>query len=373
MKIALVHDYLKEYGGAERVLETFHEIWPDAPLYTSVYLPDFLGPHQKRFRNWDIRTTFLQSLPFKEKLLSFFRFFGPLIFKSINLKDYDVVLVSASGTYTSPNYVRIGEKTTLITYYHTPPRYLYGYPTATPWRKVWWRKVLYVFGQIPMHLLRILDFKAAQIPNFVIANSHEVAKRIKKFYARSPIIIYPPVDIPKVSQKSKAKGQKSYFLAGGRLARPKRIDLAVSACTKLGLPLKVFGKEFAGYGDELKSLAGPTVEFLGEVTDEKKSELMAGARAYIFPSEFEDFGITPVEAMAVGAPVIALRSGGVMETVIEGKTGVFFNQATTESLVKVIKKFTKLRWDEKIIKKHAKKFSKERFVNEFKKFVTSIS
>ena len=366
MKIALVHDYLKEYGGAERVLETFHEIWPKAPVYTTVYIPRFLGPHRKRVEKWDIRPSFLQHVPMKGKLLSPFRFIGPYIFKSINLKEYDVVIVSAAGTYTSPNFVNVGPETLHICYYHTPPRYLYGYPTAASWQNAWWKKILYVCGQVPMHFLRMADFKAAQRPDYVLANSKEVAARIEKFYRRKAKVIYAPVDIPKGLQKPK---EKKYYLAGGRLARPKRVDLAIKVCTKLNLPLKIFGKDFAGYGEELRKMAGPTVEFLGEVTDKKKWELMAGAKAYIFPAEFEDFGITPVEAMAAGAPVIALRSGGVIETVVDGKTGIFFDEANTTSLTKAIRKFekTKIRSEDCI--KQAQKFSTERFKKEIEMFV----
>jgi len=366
MKIAFVHDYLKEYGGAERVLETLHEIWPKAPIYTTVYLPKFSGPHRKRVERWEVKPSFLQYIPMKGKLLSPFRFIGPLIFKSMDLKEYDVVIVSAAGTFTSPNFIKTGPKTLHICYYHTPPRYLYGYPTAALWKSVWWRKILYIFGQVPMHFLRMADFKAAQRPNFVLANSKEVAARIEKFYRRKAKVIYPPVDIPKGLPKTK---EKKYYLTGGRLARPKRVDLAVKVCTKLNIPLKVFGKEFAGYGKELREMAGPTVEFLGEVTDKKKWELMAGAKAYIFPAELEDFGITPVEAMAAGTPVIAFRSGGVVESVVDGKTGVFFDKASTNSLTKAIKKFEKSKIKPEDCINQAKKFSKERFKKQIKTFV----
>ncbi len=366
MKIALVHDYLKEYGGAERVLEALHEIWPKAPIYTTVFIPRFLGPHRKRVEKWNVKPSFLQYIPMKGKLLSPFRFIGPLIFKSMNLKEYDVVIVSAAGTYTSPNFINVGPKTLHVCYYHTPPRYLYGYPTAASWQDAWWKKGLYVLGKIPMHFLRMADFKAAQRPDFVLANSKEVAARIEKFYRRKAKVIYPPVDIPKKLIKPK---KKNYYLAGGRLARPKRVDLAVKACTELELPLKVFGKNFAGYGDELRKMAGPTVEFMGEVTDKKKWELMAGAKAYIFPAELEDFGITPVESMAAGTSVIAFRSGGVMETVIDGKTGVFFDEASTVSLIKGIKKFEKSNIKSEDCLKQAKKFSTERFKKEMETFI----
>lgn len=366
MKIALVHDYIKEYGGAERVLETLHEIWPDAPVFTTLYLPSYLGPHKGRFKNWDIRTSWFQYLPFKAKLISPIRLVAPFVFSSFDFSGYDVVIVSATGAY-NPNLIR-KNSAVQICYCHTPPRYLYGYKTAREWKN----NILFrIVGEIVNHILRMVDYQSSQNVDFFIANSRNVAARIKKFYKKSSVVVYPPVDNSKLkSQKSKlhVKSQ-SYFLCGGRLARPKHIDIAVLACTKLGVPLKVFGKTFAGYGDELKKIAGPTVEFLGEVTDEEKAELMIGAKAFIFPAEDEDFGITPVEAMAVGTPVVAYRSGGAMETVIEDKTGILFDELTVNALISGIKAFEKTKFNSAVIKQHAQKFSKERFKREIKQFV----
>lgn len=371
MKVALVHDYLKEYGGAEMVVEALHEIWPNAPVYTTVFLPEFAGPHKKKVEKWNVQTTLLQYLPFKEKLLSPFRLIAPLVFKMIDLSDYDLVIVSAAGTYTSPNFIKTGKNTLHICYCHAPPRYLYGYPVANPWGEVTWRRILKFFGQVPMHFLRMIDFKAAQIPDYFIANSNEVAARIDKFYKRNANVIYPPVDIPKLDIEAKEGG---FYLTGGRLTRHKGQALAVEACTRLGLPLKVFGGTFASYGaEDLKKFAGPEVEFLGEVTDEEKWELFRKAKALLFPSEYEDFGIIPVEAMAAGTPVIALGQGGVLETVVDGKTGILFHERKPESLIEAIEKFEKMKWDRKKIAAHAQKFSKERFMREISEFVDGIS
>lgn len=374
MKIAIVHDYLKEYGGAERVVETLLEIWPKAEVYTTVFLPSYAGPHRERIEKWKIKTSFLQHFPLKAKLISLFRFIAPLVFKSFDLSKYDLVITSTAGTYTSPNFVKIGKKTLLIQYCHTPPRYLYGYPTANDWTNNWFRKILLVMGAIPMHFLRMLDFKFAQLPKYIIANSQEVARRIEKFYRRKAMVIYPPVEIPHSSQFT-VHSSRDYYLIGGRVSRHKGHDIAIKAFTKLGLPLKVFGGTFASYGlDQFKKDTGKNIEFLGEVTEEEKWELMKGAKAFIFPSEQEDFGIIPVEAMAVGTPVIALNQGGVKETVIDGKTGVFFNERTVESLIKAVKRF-----DESIHRSikaedciaQAKKFSKERFKKEMLQFVNT--
>ena len=373
MKVAIVHDYLKEYGGAERVVEALLEIWPGAPVYTTVFLPKFAGPHRGRVEKWKVRTTWLQYLPFKAKLLSPFRFIAPWIFKNIDLSDYGLVIVSAAGTYTSPNFVKTGKKTKLICYCHTPPRYLYGYPVANPWDEVIWRKILKFFGQVPLHFLRLLDFKAAQKPDLFIANSEEVAARIEKFYRRKAKVVYPPVDIDQGVIAAKKHPKQDYYLTGGRLARHKGQDIAIRACTKLGVPLRVFGGGFAAYGEkQLKTIAGRKIEFLGEVTEEKKWELMAGARAFIFPSEMEDFGIVPVEAMSAGTPVIALAQGGVLETVVEGQTGVFFQERSVNSLITAIKEFEKMKFNPRDCVKQARKFSKERFIKAIEEYIRKL-
>ncbi|HLD01654.1 MAG TPA: glycosyltransferase [Patescibacteria group bacterium] len=401
MKIALVHDYIKEYGGAERVLEALHELYPDAPVYTSVYLPSYLGPHKERFRNWNIKTSWAQWLPFKAKLISPLRLISPLLFRQFDFSGFDVVIVSATGAYF-PNSIRRNKKKEIrnkqndsplatankpvhICYCHTPPRYLYGYATAREWKK---NVVFRIVGAIANHFLRMVDFTASQNVDQYIANSEEVKKRIQKFYRREAVVIYPPVNISAKFEvrSSKFKNNNSYFLAGGRLARPKHIDLIVEACIRLKLPLKVFGKGFAGYEDELRSSANgkwqiangeknPLVEFVGEVSDEEKLELMAGAKAFLFASEDEDFGIVPVEAMSVGTPVIAYKSGGVKETVIDPSagsgqvTGIFFEELTVESLVDAIKRFEKLKISTEECRKQAEKFSKERFLKEIADFI----
>jgi len=285
----------------------------------------------------------------------------------MDFSKYDMVIVSATGAYT-PNLIN-KNSALQICYCHTPPRYLYGYATARNWQKYPFFKFL---GEIANHFLRQVDFKSAQNPDFFIANSQEVASRIEKFYRREAVVIYPPVDVSHSSDSlvhNSGNNSKCYFLAGGRLARPKRVDLAVVACTKLKLPLIVFGKTFAGYGDELRKLAGTNVKFVGEITDEAKLKLMVGAKAFIFPADNEDFGITPVEAMSVGAPVIAFRSGGVVESVVEGKTGVFFDEPTVDSLIEAIKKFGKMKFNLDDCLKQAQKFSKEIFKKEMIKFV----
>lgn len=375
MKIALVHDYIKEYGGAERVLEAMHEIWPDAPVYTSVYLPEFLGPHAQRFRHWNIIPSPLQHMPMIHKLISPTRLFTPWIFSRWDFSRFDVVLVSATGAYF-PNLIHTEPHTTHICYCHTPPRYLYGYPTARDWSK---NSLMRMTATVANHVLRQTDFQSYQKPDFILANSHEVQRRIKKFYRRDATVLYPPVETTHTSQKPKVKslpapaGQKSgtYYVTGGRLARAKHIDVIIRACNELKVPLKIFGRGFADYDKELRSLAGPTIRFVGEIRDEEVQELYRGAKALLFASEYEDFGIMPVEAQAYGVPVIAYKSGGVQETIIDRKTGLFFEELSTKSLVHALSVFEKLNILSRDCQKNAQRFNKKRFQTELSTFITS--
>lgn len=356
MKVALVHDYLREYGGAERVLETIHEMFPDAPLYTAYYRPEGLDIHAKKFKNWDIRTSWLQKMPFANKLVSPFRIFAPMMFESFDLKDYDVVLSSSSAVYFAKSVITRPE-TLHISYIHTPPRFLYGYATSFNYKK---RFTTRVGGEVINHLLRLVDYVVSQRPDILIANSKNVQKRIAKFYRRESVIIYPPVDLSEFRIKNQgSKVTSGYFLSLGRLVRGKGTEVSVMACSKLGVSLKV-----AGTGPELerlKSLAGPTIEFLGPVSDEERVKLYENAKALILCAEDEDFGITPVEAQAAGTPVIAVKRGGFLETVVEGKTGEFFDEATPESMMKVLEKFDEKKYKTEDCRKNAEKFSKERF------------
>ncbi len=366
MKIAIIHDYIKEYGGAERVLEALHEVFPNAPVFTTIYLPKFLGPHKDKFKDWKINTSWFQDIPFKGKLISPLRILAPFIFQSLDLSKFDVIIVSQTGAYT-PNLIKKG-KAIQICYSHTPPRYLYGYATARDWKK---NIVLRVFGEIANHFLRLVDYKSSQNVDYFVANSENIASRIKKFYRRDSTVIYPPVDTASRYQlelKASKPAARSYYLAGGRIAKPKHIDLIVKTFEQLNLPLKIFGKTFGGY--DVKS-SKSNIEFLGEVSDEEKIELMRNAKAYIFAAEDEDFGITPVEAMAQGTPVIAYRSGGVLESVIEGKTGIFFDKLTVDSLKLAIGKLSKAKFISQDLVKQGQKFSSVRFKKEIKEFISS--
>jgi glycosyltransferase involved in cell wall biosynthesis len=375
MKIALVHDYLKEYGGAESVFEALSDIFPDADIFTTIYRPQFLGPHRSRLENkWQgrIRQSFFGYLPYAEKVLSPLRFLSPLIFKSFNFSGYDLIITSATGAFF-PNSLN-KKSARLVCYCHTPPRYLYHLATARSLDS-WFFRLVNIPLQIILHFYRLLDFKYAQNVDQFIANSGTTAARIQKFYRRDSVIINPPVDLPKILkiENSKLKISKNeYFLAGGRLARAKRYDIAIQACNQLKLSLKIFGRDLAGCEAELRSIAGPTIEFLGEVTQEQKSDLFSQAKAFIFSSDNEDFGIVSVEAQGYGCPIIGYRSGGIKETVVDGKTGVLFDNLTPASCVAAIQKLQKLKIDPKDCQKNAARFSRDQFFQKMKKLVFSL-
>lgn len=353
MKVALVHDYFFEYGGAERVVEELHNIFPEAPIYTAFLNLKNLGSHADRIKTWNIKTSWFQKFPFAKKLISPFRIIAPLIFENFDLKDYDLV-ISSCNVYFSKAVITKPESLHL-SYIHTPPRYLYGYATSFNYKKHWYTRII---GEAMNHFLRIYDFETSQRPDILIANSKNVAERIKKFYRRDSVVIYPPVNISSKYQASSIKDRK-YFLSLSRLVRGKGTDIIVEACSKLNLPLKVVGT--GPELERLKKMAGPSIKFAGEVKDEELPEIYANAKALIVASENEDFGITSIEAQSVGTPVIAVKAGGYLETVIEGRTGLFFGQSTVESLIQTLEKFDDNNFKEEDLKKNAERFSKDQF------------
>jgi glycosyltransferase involved in cell wall biosynthesis len=369
LRIALVQDYIKEFGGAEAVLETLSDIFPDAPIFTSIYKPEYLGPHQNRLQQkWQgrVHQSFFQHIPFAHKIISPLRLLSSLAFKSFDFSHYDIIITSATGAYF-PNSLN-KKKAKLICYCHTPPRYLYGLPTA---RKFTQNKIIKFLVDIINHFLRLKDFRYSQNVDQYLANSKTTAARIKKFYRRDSIIINPPVDLPKsFIHELKNVNHESYFLTGGRLARAKRFDIAIQACNQLNLKLKIFGRDFANTLEDLKNISGPTIEFIGEVTQEEKAKLYQNAKAFIFSADQEDFGIVPVESMAYGCPVIAYRSGGVTETVVENKTGIFFDELNPESCTAAIQQFQKLKIKSSDCVSRAAEFSTDKFISKIKTLVS---
>lgn len=364
MKIALIHDYLAEYGGAERVLETLHEIYPEAPVYTAFVNKKSLGIHWSKFADWDIRETWLTKIPFYKQLYSPLRIWAPNYFQSLDLSDYDVVISSSNAYFAkavnAPNGVH-------ICYCHTPARSLYGYTTMSNWQANPWTRIP---GQWINHYLRMVDFEVAQKVDYFIANSQETARRIEKFYRRDSTVIHPPVSVPEKAPTPTSKNkQKSYFIYVNRLALAKHPELAVRACSELGVALKVVGE--GKMRAQLETIAGPTVEFLGGVDDAALQKLYAGAEALIYPVEDEDFGIVPVEAMGYGLPVIAHNSGGPRETVIDAKTGVLFDDLTVAGLQDAIKRMQAATFSRTAIHGHARKFTTDVFKKKIATFVNS--
>lgn len=341
-----MHDYLNEYGGAESVLEALTEMWPEAPIYTAFAVPNSTAT--KAFAGKKIISSWFQNLPFYNKLYSPLRFFIPWIWGSFDLTKYDLVITSASWYITKG----LGKKE--ICYCHTPPRWLYGYKTSIDWQKYW---PVRIYAAIVGHFLRMYDFRQAQKVGVFVANSKNVAERIEKFYRRKAVVIYPPVTHPRPLSLSK-RGE--YYLMVSRLVGGKGIELAIEAAKKYGFKLKIAG-EFAG----LKKLRG--VETVGWVSEEEKVKLMTGARGFLALAKDEDFGITPVEAMMCGTPVIAFNGGGYRESVINKKTGILFDEYSPEGLIKAIGEMGEIGWDREAIKKHAQKFSKKVFIDKMRK------
>jgi len=364
MKIALVHDYLKEFGGAERVLMALHEIWPQAPIYTAFL--DKNSTAGRQFAGAKIIESWLAPLIKHHHLYSPLRFLAPLIWKSLDLSQYDLVIASSSWYITRG--FKVSPKTRVFCYCHTPPRYLYGYQTSIEWQRYW---PVRVYALIVNHFLRLYDFWSAQRVNKFIANSKNVAQRIKKFYRLPSVIIYPPVEVKRIIAATRNLKQKDYFLIVSRIVGAKGIELAVKAAQKAKVKLKIVG-ETAGlrwHGQKLDKLKNQWVKFCGRVDDDQLYHLYGQCRAFLALAKDEDFGITPVEAMAAGRPVIAYHGGGYLETVAAGKTGRFFGKLTVESLAEILETFKSEKYKPEDCRKQAKKFSKQRFKQEIKKLI----
>ena len=355
MKLALVHDYLIQNGGAEKVLEVFSGLWPDSPIYTLLFDPERLPTFQGR----DIRTSFLERLPFGQKKYQWYLPLMPTATEHYNLSDYDVVLSSTSafakGVITRDDALH-------ICYCHTPTRYLWS-DTHSYIDELRVPRLVKMLLPPLLSRLRLWDKTAADRVDVFVANSKTVRSRIQKYYRRDAHVIHPPVDTQRFSVSNESK---NYFLTGGRLVAYKRYDLVIKAANRTKLPLKVFGT--GPIEDDLKRMAAPHIEFLGRVPQDEQARLYAGALAFIHPQE-EDFGITPVESMASGRPVIAYKKGGATETVVEGLTGEFFEEQIWEELADCMLRFDERRYNPSAIKAHAEQFSRERFEREMRAFV----
>lgn len=358
LKIALIHDHLVQDGGAEKVLKAFNEIYPQAPIFTLVLDKKNTNPY---FIDKEIRTSFLQRIPLGVIKYQWWLSLMPVATEYQNLMDYDLIISSASsfakGVITKPGAIH-------VCYCHTPTRYLWN-DSHNYLRELKVYKLIKKTLPLTLNKLRVWDRLAADRVDYFIANSQTVAERIKKYYGRDSLVIYPPVDLDKFSISNQPK---KYYLAGGRLVPYKKVDLVVKTFSRLEIPLKIFG-----VGPELKRLkkiARKNVEFLGKVNDEKRAELFRDCIAYINPQE-EDFGITTVEAMASGRPVIAYRKGGATETVIDGVTGEFFDEQIWEELADRVVRFKDI-YNPLIIRAHAEQFSVENFKRKLIEYLEQV-
>ncbi len=357
MKVALVHDYLNQMGGAERVVLALHELFPDAPLYTSIYDG---GRVDEAFRHIDIRTSFMQKLPLVKKHHQPFLPLYPFAMERLDLRGFDLVLSSSSafgkGVITRPGTMH-------ICYCHTPMRWCWNYDEYVEREQL---------GKLPRAVLpflitglRVWDQTSAMRVDHFIANSPVVAERIAKFYRRDAVVIPPPVEASRFLFDP-AIEPEDYYLIVSRFMPYKRIDLAIEACNRLQLPLVIIG----GGRDEarLRKMAGPTIRFLGRLSDTEVLHYYARCRALILPGE-EDFGITPLEAQASGRPVIAYGAGGALASVIDGVTGRFFAEQTADSLAATLATFDERAFDAHAIRNHALEFDKPRFHRRMLQFI----
>ena len=359
MRVALVHDWLNQMGGAENVLKVLAEMFPRAPIYTSIYAPQRVAPF---FRSLDIRVSWMNRLPGVASHHLWYLPFYPLAFESFDLSEYDLVISNKSAFAHS---VITPPQTVHISYCLTPTRFLWQYHAYR--RREGIGRVANALLQPILTWQRQFDRLAADRVDHFVAISREVQARIRKFYRRDSTVIHPPVDTQRFVPTSDPP--QDYYLVVSRLIPYKRVDLAVAACTRLGVPLIVVGD-----GRDRKALermAGPTVQFLGWVEEDTLVRLMQRARAFIFPG-LEDFGIAPVEAMACGRPVIAYAGGGALDTVVPGETGEFFYQQTPEALAAVLQDFDPGRYDPLACRARAEMFDTRLFRARFRAFVDAV-
>jgi len=371
MRIALVHDQLYEFGGAERVFRSLCNIFPKADIYTAFVDKNRLANFAPELTDRKISTSFISRIPFITRLYSPLRFLAPKIWESFDFSGNDLV-ISSSGWYMCKGLIT--KKPTMhISYLHHPPRYLYGYETAMEWQRY---LPIKIYGNLINHFLRIWDYESSQRPDYFIANSEETRMRIEKFYRRDSIVIYPPVSIPKNIKVSGFRLQVSdYYVTVSRLQKAKHIEVLIKAANEMKFHLRIVGD-----GKDrkyLESIAGTTVKFLGNISDSEFDKLYSGARAFLFASVDEEFGIAPVEAMGYGVPVIAYRSGGLIETVKDGQNGFLYDDLTASSLVQSIKRLDKMSSQQYlqmrlVTRQEAEKYSEDKFKKQILSFVEKI-
>ncbi len=359
MKIALAHDHLNQVGGAERVLFEFHKLYPEAPVFTLLYDESAVGDY---FKGWNIQSSFIQDTPGGYRFFKWFLPLMPTAVERFDFSNFDMVITSASGLIKG---ILVKPQALNVCYCHTPTRYLWSdthsYTSELPQPKIV-KKIL----PLILSKLRVWDYIAAQRVDYFVANSQFVQKRIAKYYRRDSKIIYPPVDVNMYKQLAEPE---NYFLVISRLRPYKRVDMAIKAFNKLNIPLKIIGggEQMA----ELKAMANDNIEFLGEVNDQEKVRYLARCQALIHPQE-EDFGITAVESLASGRPVIAYGAGGALEIVTEAVTGKFFTEQSWEALADAVIRFRYDKFNPEVIQRHAQKFSLQNFENNWLDYTSHL-
>ena len=358
MRIAVLHDYFTQLGGAEKVAEELYNMLPGADLFATVAInktvPDSLkGVH--------IHTSWMQYLPKMDKLYRLYFLFYPFAVRSLNLSEYDLVISSSSGYIKG---VKVNANAIHVCYCHTPMRWVWSFDSYSS-REKFGGGLSAVLSTV-IKGLRLWDEGAAREPDHFIANSQNVAERIMRAYGRYSEVIAPPIDIGRFRVSME---QDDYYIVLARLVPYKRIDLAVSAFTKLNKRLIVMGTGTAEKA--LKADAGPTIEFVGRVSDDEVESYVSRCRALIFPGE-EDFGMSPLEVAAAGRPTIAFRAGGATETIVENVTGLFFDLQTPESVMDAVTRFESQQWSSEGIRKHAEGFSREVFRTRFAQFLQRV-
>lgn len=335
MKVAIVHDWLYG-GGAEKVVEELHHIYPDAPIYTSYCTDEWRVKLEGR-----VITGYMNHWPFT-RLRKFLPLLRQWWFEGLDLTEYDVVISSCGNG--EARFISVRESAVHIAYTHTPTHFYWSKYDEYIKNPGFSPKWLARFGlKIFVGHLRNKDYQAAQNINYFVANSNHIKNDIERYYGKESVVVHPPVDTARFLKKRHGVMNKSpRFIMWGRLVPYKRFDLAVKACNELSLSLDIIGD--GPELERLKAMAGPTINFIGRASDEALEEAAKNADAFLFPGE-EDFGISPVEALSAGLPVIAYRSGGALDYIEEGKTGVFFSDQTVLSLVEGIKRFNPTRFD----------------------------
>ncbi len=357
MKVALIHDYLREYGEAERVLRVLHQMYPDAPVYTAFIDHKRLGNAIAFFADWDLRTIPAQPLPGIVRYYQAFRAFLPYLWESLDLSAYDLV-ISSSGSYLSKSVLTRSE-TLHISYCHTPPRDLWETTQPTivqPTNKRSWYQY-WVDTR-----LRQYDFYASQRVDRFVTNSEVAAQRIRKFYRRSAAVIPPPV---KVCGQGEAGDQ--YYLYVGNLTPCQQADLVVEACTRLDRPLWVIGT--GSDAERLQRLASSQIRFLGEVADDDMAAIYAQTKALIFPRSDADFGFAAVEAMGYGIPVLASKQSGIRDVILNYRTGLLFEQSTVDDLCSAIAQFEGRRFSSQACIERAREFAEPVFIAKLEWFI----